>query len=139
MKSLFTIGAGILFALLGLSGCENNHGDYPKEYIGFDKTIESYTVNRQVEEQEIDIKIIAIEKSQKDREVTLKGNRKPGAKPIFKLVDTRIIIPAKKKSTTARIRIYPKQIKRSEKIYIICTPKNKEVKQSQLTLKLVVK
>lgn len=80
MKSLFTIGAGILFALLGLSGCENNHGDYPKEYIGFDKTIESYTVNRQVEEQDIDIKIIAIEKSQKEQRSNTKGQSETRSK-----------------------------------------------------------
>lgn len=45
----------------------------------------------------------------------------------------------KEKSATARIRIYPKMIKNSSEIYLICTPDDKEVKQSQLTLQLVAK
>lgn len=139
MKSLCTIGASILFALLCLGACNDSHANYPKEYVGFDKIVESHTINRQAEEQDISIKIIAIEKSERDREVVLSGRWKPGKQPAFKLVDTRITIPAKKKSATARVLIYPKQIKHTEEMYIICTPGDKEVKQSQLKLKLVVK
>ena len=90
-------------------------------------------------EQDINIKIITAEKSSKDREVTLSSHWKPGTQPAFKLLDTQIIIPAKKKSATARIRIYPKQIKRTQEIRIICTPKDKEIKRSQLTIKLFLK
>ena len=77
--------------------------------------------------------------SSKDREGTLSSHWKPGTQPAFKLLDTQIIIPAKKKSATARIRIYPKQIKRTQEIRIICTPKDKEIKRSQLTIKLFLK
>ena len=139
MKNLCTIGTSILFILLILSACDDNKSNYPKNYVGFGKGIESYTVNRQSAEQDITIKIITAEKSSKDREVTLSSHWKPGTQPAFKLLDTQIIIPAKKKSATARIRIYPKQIKRTQEIRIICTPKDKEIKRSQLTIKLFLK
>ncbi|MCD8184401.1 MAG: hypothetical protein LUE99_16485 [Bacteroides sp.] len=139
MKNLFTWGAGILFTLLSLSACDDNHANYPKEYVGFDKTIEKYIFNSQAEEQDISIKIIAAEKSGKDREVALSGHWKPGKQSVFKLLDRTVVIPAKKKAATARIRVYPKPIKRTEEIRIVCAPKDTEVKQSQLTLELAIK
>lgn len=96
MKNLCTIGTSILFILLILSACDDNKSNYPKNYVGFGKGIESYTVNRQSAEQDINIKIITAEKSSKDREVTLSSHWKPGTQPAFKLLDTQIIIPAKR-------------------------------------------
>lgn len=52
MKNLCTIGTSILFILLILSACDDNKSNYPKNYVGFGKGIESYTVNRQSAEQE---------------------------------------------------------------------------------------
>ena len=74
MKNLCTIGTSILFILLILSACDDNKSNYPKNYVGFGKGIESYTVNRQSAEQDINIKIITAEKSSKDREVTLSSH-----------------------------------------------------------------
>ena len=139
MKSLCTIGTGILFAILCLSACNDDHAGYPTNYTGFDKITESCTVDCRTEEQDISLKIIAIKKREEDREVSLSARSKPGTQPAFKLLDTRLVIPAKKKYATVRIRIYPKQIKHNQEIRITCTPADKEVKQSQLLLKLTVK
>lgn len=128
-----------MLAMLSLSACSDNNAKYPDEYLGFDKVNDSYTFDKQTEEKEIGIKIIAAQKSEKDREVKLTGKWKPGAQGVFRLIDTKVVIPAKKKSATARILVFPKRIKQSEEIRIICSPQDTEAKQTQLTLKLVAK
>lgn len=139
MKMICKQGASLMLFLLCLSACSNSNDKYPNEYVGFDKIKENYTLDKKTDEQDISIKIIAANKTEVDREVKLMGKWNPGEKPVFKLLDTKVVISAKKKSTTARIRIYPKMIKNSSKIYLICTPDDKEVKQSQLILQLVAK
>ncbi len=139
MKTICKQGASLLLVLLCLSACSNSNDKYPNEYVGFDKIKENYTLDKKTDEQDINIKIIAADKKNVDREVKLMGKWNPGEKAVFKLLDTKVVIPAKKKSATARIRIYPKMIKNSSEIYLICTPNDKEVKQSQLTLQLVTK
>lgn len=139
MKNLCKFGAAILVVLLSASACDGTDDKYPKEYVGFDKAIETYTFKKNADEQDISIKIIAAKKSEKDREMTFIGKGKPGTQAVFKMLDTKATIPAKKKSATVRVRIYPKLIDKNEEIRIICSPNDKDVKQSQLTLKLVVK
>lgn len=139
MKTLCMCVASALLASLCLSACSGADSDYPKEYVGFDKIAEDYSFDKKTEEQEISIKIIAAEKSDTDREAAISVRWQPGAPPVFKLLDTKAVIPAKQKSTFVRIRIYPRLIQRNEEIRIVCSPKDKEVKQTQLTLKLVAK
>lgn len=139
MKNLCKQGAGILLAMLSLSACSNSKADYPSEFIGFEKMMATYTFNKATEEQDISIKIIAAEKKDKDREVALAGKWKPGEQAVFRLLDTKVVIPAKKKSAKARIRFFPKQMKHNTRIRIICSPNDKDAKQTQLTLNLVAK
>ena len=139
MRNLCKKGAGILLAVLCLSACSDSKSNYPGEYVGFEKMTATYTFSKTAEDQDISIKIIAAEKQDKDREVTLAGKWKPGEQPAFRLMDTKVIIPAKKKSATARIRFFPRQMKQNTEVRIICSPKDKNVEQTQLTLKLVVK
>lgn len=139
MKTICKQGASLMLFLLCLSACSNSNDKYPNEYVGFDKIKENYTLDKKTDEQDISIKIIAADKKDVDREVKLTGKWNPAEKPVFKLLDTKVVILAKKKSATARIRIYPKMINNSSDIYLICTPNDKEVKQSQLALQLVVK
>lgn len=139
MKTFCKQGVSILLALLSLSACSNNDSKYPDEYVGFNKVKEDYSLDKKLDEYDINIKIIAAEKKDADREVNLTVRLKPGEKATSKLVDTKVVIPAKKKSATARLRVYPKKIKSTEEILLICSPKDKESKQSQLTLKLVTK
>lgn len=137
MKNLGKQGAGILLALLSFNACNNIGNNYPPEYVGFEKREETYTLNKLMEEQDISVQIIAAEKRSSDREVALELKSKPGEDPMFRLLDTNVMIPAKKKSATARVRFFPKQMKRNTEIRIICSPQDKEAKQTQLTLKLV--
>lgn len=139
MKMICKQGASLLLFLLCLSACSNSNDKYPDGYVGFDKIKEDYTLDKKLDEQEISVKIIAADKKDVDREVSLKGQWNPEEKPVFKLLDTKVVIPAKKKSATARILIYPKKIKNSSEIDLICSPNDKEIKQSRLTLKLVAK
>lgn len=129
-------GIGMLLALLSFNACNNSGNNYPSEYVGFEKRTETYTLRKEAKEQDISVKIIAAEKRSVDREVTLVGKWKPGEEPMFRLLDTNVIIPAKKKSALAHVRFFPMQMKRNTEIRMICTPQDKEAKQSQLTLKL---
>lgn len=138
MKDLWRQGAAALCAVLCLSACDNSGSDYPAEYIGFKEIKETYTFSKAEEEKEVSLKIIAAEKKETDREVRLEGRSKPGEEPAFRLLDTKVVIPAKKKSATARLRLYPNRMKKHTEVRIICTPSDKEVKQTQLTLKLTV-
>lgn len=126
-----------MLALLSLSACDSQN-DYPNDYIGFGRKTESYTLSKQEEERDIDIRIIAGSKSEKEREVALSTNRRPDAPEAFRLLDRRIIIPAHKKTATARIRVYPKKLRKREYIVLLCSPKDKDIQQTQLTLQLLV-
>lgn len=139
MKKFCKQGTILLLALLSLSACGGNNSKYPDGYIGFDKVKAEYSVDKKLDEYDINIKIIASGKKDADREVNLTAKMKPGEKGSFKLLDTKVILPAKKKSATARIRVYPKQMSGTEEVLLICTPTDKESKQSQLTLKLTTK
>lgn len=147
MRTILRQGASLLLVLLSLSACSNSNDKYPNEYIGFDQVKKDFSVDKKMGEQDFSIKIIVAEKKDVDREVALTGKWQSGETgkwepeaPIpFKLLDTKVIIPAKKKSATARIRVFPKRIRNSEEVRIICTPKDKDAKQSQITLKLVAK
>lgn len=139
MTTICRQGASILLALLCLSACSDNDANYPNEYIGFNEGRKEYTVDKTKDEQEISVKVIAAGKKDSDREATLTYRAIPGKGVPYKLLDKQVVIPAKKKSATVRICIYPKQIKKNEEIHLVCMPKDKDVKQTLLTIKLVTK
>lgn len=129
---------GLGITLLSLSACSGSSNDYPETYVGFEQRAADYTFDKQTEEKDISVTIIAAEKSDRDREVKLSARWNPMRQPVFRLVDTQVVIPAKKKSATARIRVFPKQMKRNEEISLICSPQSEDAKQSLLTIRLKI-
>lgn len=146
-----TVSKTMTFACLSLfllGACTQNE-NYPDKYVGFAKSNETLKFNKADEEKEVSFKIIASEKKDEDREVTLsclwdsknRGNNQWGnqRKAVCKLRETKVVIPARKKSAMVYLRVFPKQIDEKEVVRLICSPKNKDVKPSQLTLKLTAK
>lgn len=120
-----------------LVACEdNNNSNFPKEYVGFEKNILTYSFDKHKETEELTVKIIAADKADADREVTISGAVQPGKKPVFSIADKKVVLPAHKKSAHVRIKIYPKEIKSKSNFRLYCTPQNKEVKVSQLMVQL---
>ena len=60
------------YALL-ISACSNND-NYPKEYIGFEKQFISHTYDTKNEEETLTLKIIAAEKQDTDRKLTISSS-----------------------------------------------------------------
>ena len=118
--------AGLLFIL---AACSNNSSSYPEEYVGFEKATKNYSFDKNKDTEEFDVKIIAAEKKNEDREVLINGINMPGKAAIFS-------IPAKKKSANLRVKIYPKRVTDKAEFRIVCTPKDKEGKKTQITIHL---
>lgn len=94
--------AGLLFIL---AACSNNSSSYPEEYVGFEKATKNYSFDKNKDTEEFDVKIIAAEKKNEDREVLINGINMPGKAAIFSIEDKTVIIPAKKKSANLRVKI----------------------------------
>lgn len=48
MKKAILITTGLVLALLGLAGltaCDGHNDKYPKDYLGFERFLENYTLN----------------------------------------------------------------------------------------------
>ena len=97
--------AGLLFIL---AACSNNSS--PEEYVGFEKATKNYSFDKNKDTEEFDVKIIAAEKKNEDREVLINGINMPGKAAIFSIENKTVIIPAKKKSANLRVKIYPKRV-----------------------------
>lgn len=128
--------AGILFIL---AACGESNSNYPQEYVGFDKTVIDYSVNKNSDTEELDIKIVAADKKNEDREVLISGINKPGQTAVFSLEDRKVIVPAKKKSATVRVTLYPKRVTNSAEFRLVCTPQDKDAKKTQITIRLTAK
>ena len=123
--------AGLLFIL---AACSNNSSSYPEEYVGFEKATKNYSFDKNKDTEEFDVKIIAAEKKNEDREVLINGINMPGKAAIFSIENKTVIIPAKKKSANLRVKIYPKRVTDKAEFRIVCTPKDKEGKKTQITI-----
>lgn len=139
MKQLCKLMAGAIGGLFILAACSEQNSNYPKEYLGFEKTVVDYSFNRSNETEEFDIKIVAAEKSNEDREVLINGITMPGHNTVFSIKNKTVVIPAKKKSANLRVTIYPKRIQKFEEFRIVCTPRSKEAKKTQITVRLTPK
>lgn len=125
--------AGILFIL---TACGEGNSNFPKEFVGFDKATRNYSYDVNKDAEEFDVKIIAADKKDKDRELLINGVAMPGSENIFSLKDKKVVIPAKKKSAQVRVTIYPKRIKTRAEFRLVCTPQEKEAKKTQITIVL---
>lgn len=136
MKRLCKLMAGAISILFIFASCGDNNSNYPQKYIGFDKTTKDYTFDKSKDVEEFDVKIIAMEKQDEDREVIINGITMPGKEAVFSITDRKIVIPAKKKSANVRVRIYPKKIKNKTNFRIVCIPQDKEAKKTEIRINL---
>ncbi len=139
-KAILTTGLLLaLLALTGLTACDGHNDKYPKEYLGFEKPQESYTFDRRQTSQEIALKVIVADKADTERKADISIRSQPGRTPVYTLLDKEVTIAPKKKSALVRVHIYPAKIDQPQEIKLTCTPKDKEVKPTTITLKLAVK
>jgi hypothetical protein len=116
--------AGASFLLLTLSACGGT-GDYPPGYIGFEKSTLDISFNPSLSEYVFSVKIVASDKSDADRTLTIVGSRKPGESDnVFQVETPRVVLPAGRKSVDARVKIFPQKIKGRRDIILMCTPQN---------------
>lgn len=135
MKTICQLTTGAMLLLSVLASCSKD-SKYPHDYIGFEKHSFDYAFDPGRSSEELDVKIIAADKKDQDREVTIEGVTPPGKKPVFSIPEKKVVIRAKKKSANVRIKIYPEQIGKQGTLRLVCTPKDKEVKSTQLMIKL---
>ena len=69
-ENKYTFSITNFFMPLLISACSNND-NYPKEYIGFEKQFISHTYDTKNEEETLTLKIIAAEKQDTDRKLTI--------------------------------------------------------------------
>ena len=130
----------VLLAVMSLTACDNHNDKYQFKFNQFlEKFLENYTFERGVESREITLKIIAAEKTDTERKATISIKNLPGRQPAYTLLDKEVTIAPKKKTAHVRIRIDPAKIQKSDEIRLTCTPKDKKVKATTITLKLAVK
>lgn len=128
----------LLTACLSLFSCNNDNDNYPKDYVGFEKSTRTVECDKNQSESELQIKIIATDKSKEDRTVLLATPALPaGQAPIMKLTETKVTIKAGQKSATTTIKLYPKKmVLKQQNITLSCTHQWKEGSVSKLTILL---
>lgn len=128
----------LLTACLSLFSCNNDNDNYPKNYVGFEKSTRTVECDKNQSESELQIKIIATDKSKEDRTVLLATPALPaGQAPIMKLTETKVTIKAGQKSATTTIKLYPKKmVLKQQNITLSCIPQWKEGSVSKLTILL---
>ena len=69
------------FALLTMAlcftACENGNNSYPKEYLGFEKKAQDFSYQKNAEETELQVKIVAADKTSEDRIVFIESPARP--------------------------------------------------------------
>ncbi|WP_455586267.1 hypothetical protein [Bacteroides sp.] len=141
MKRFYFQATGVLLVSLLLMACNDDKKNYPKDYVGFEHSVQSYSYNKNNKEETITVKIIAIEKQKEDREVKLSVNRsaKPNIGAGCKLTDERLIIKAGKKEAKTTLTLFPEKAIKGEIIQITCTPQWKGGETSKLSIELMPK
>ena len=114
----------LLTACLSLFSCNNDNDNYPKDYVGFEKSTRTVECDKN--------------QSEEDRTVLLATPALPaGQAPIMKLTETKVTIKAGQKSATTTIKLYPKKmVLKQQNITLSCTPQWKEGSVSKLTILL---
>ena len=141
MKKFNDANVGLFILLttcLSLFSCNNDNDNYPKDYVGFEKSTRTVECDKNQSESELQIKIIATDKSKEDRTVLLATPALPaGQAPIMKLTEAKVTIKAGQKSATTTIKLYPKKmVLKQQNITLPCTPQWKEGSVSKLTILL---
>ena len=141
MKKFNDANVGLFILLttcLSLFSCNNDNDNYPKDYVGFEKSTRTVECDKNQSESELQIKIIATDKSKEDRTVLLATPALPaGQAPIMKLTEAKVTIKAGQKSATTTIKLYPKKmVLKQQNITLSCNPQWKEGSVSKLTILL---
>lgn len=132
MRTSTRLALPFFYALL-ISACSNSD-NYPKEYIGFEKQSISHTYDIKNEEETLTLKIIAGEKQDTDRKLTISS---PMGGNGFSIQDPHPVIPKGKKSIKIDITLYPKKINGIQRaLRLTCTPDGKDAKASEISIRL---
>ena len=95
------------FALLTMAlcftACENGNNSYPKEYLGFEKKAQDFSYQKNAEETELQVKIVAADKTSEDRIVFIESPARPtkpgsSSAPFYKIKDNKLCIDFKDKN-----------------------------------------
>lgn len=144
MKRSIAPAAYALFTALCVVACSDNKSDYPKNYLGFERSTENYTYDKKEREIEYTVKIIAVNKEKEDRTVTIESPQKinrPGlpSADFFRIETPKIMIKANHNSAHATIRIFPEKIGINDYIRLTCRPTDKKGETSSLSIRLLKK
>lgn len=125
-----------LSVCLSLFSCDKD--DFPKDYVGFKDSKQTVECDRNKAEDRLEVKIIAMKKSKKDRTVLLTSpSPATGQAAIMQLTEKQVIVKAGKTSATTTVKIYPKQmVLKEQNVILTCTPQWKEGGISKLTILL---
>ena len=119
----------------------NGQKDYPTDYVGFERSTQTYYYNPANQEETLEVKVIAVDKKKEDREVKLNIHQSniPGIGTIYKLTNDRLTIKAGKKEAKTTIVLSPKKAIRGQVIQISCTPLWEGGQTSKLAIELMPK
>lgn len=132
MRTSTRLALPFFYALL-ISSCSGSN-DYPKEYIGFEEQSVSHTYDVKNEEETLTLKIIAGEKQDNDRRLSISS---PLSNSGFTIKDPHPVILKGKKSVKIDIILYPKKINGIQRaLRLICTPDGKDAKVSEISIRL---
>lgn len=121
------------FCAVLMAACSGNE-NYPKDYIGFEQRILEHTYDVNHEEETITLKIVAGEKQNKDRKMTVSS---PQHVNTFKIKDPNPILLKGKKSVKIDVIVYPQRFTWGQGIIrLVCTPDGKDAKNSEISIRL---
>ena len=137
-NDVYPVSFVLLSACMSFISCNNETDRFPQDYVGFENSTRTVECDMNKAENEVEIRIIAADKSKEDRTVQLSVPAPPpGQAPIMKLTENKVILKAGKKSATTIIKAYPKQmVLKEQNVVITCTPQWKEGGISKLTVLL---
>ena len=143
MKSLFYIWRSVRIKD-GVHLCRTGNNSYPKEYLGFEKKAQDFSYQKNAEETELQVKIVAADKTSEDRIVFIESPARPtkpgsSSAPFYKIKDNKITIKGGSKSAKATILVYPRKVGTNEYIQLICRPQNGKSETTKMSILLVKK
>lgn len=140
MKKLLTPASlALLTMTLAFTSCEGTNNSFPKEYVGFENSIQDLNYKGTDNQIETQVKIIATEKAKEDRTILIETPQASsnGVEKFFHIKDSKIIMKAGSKSIKATIILYPKKVSISRYIQLICKPQVAKAEATKLTIRLV--
>lgn len=132
MRTSTRLALPFFYAVL-VGACASND-NYPKDYIGFEQQRTQHAYDVSHEEESITVKIVAGDKQDKDRKLTITSNQPLNS---FLIKDPHPVMQKGKKSVKVDIIIYPHKINRQQRvIHLACTPDGKDAKVTETFIRL---